>query len=369
MTETVAEPAKKSQELKRSLVVRMAEKYNVDESKLMETLKSTAFKQRDGSAPTNEQMMALMVVADQYDLNPFIKEIYAFPDKFNQGIIPVVGVDGWSRIINQHPFYDGIEYNYSDEMVLMHGAQSEAHAWIEAIIYRKDRSRPTKIREYLDECYKPPGVKPGPWQTHPKRFLRHKALIQCARIALGFVGIYDLDEAENILGNTIDARTQEVAPSKAPGAMLEHKKMEELLTGLVNRCREDGSWHGAQQLVQERFHDQPELLKAASKRLHKAEVDYQLDSMKTTPPAEREEEEKNDLAGEGTDTTVVETSESKPEKSEKSDQLESTPAKPEKATAKAKVEKKTSEKTPQQKATSLKAVNGAQASFEEEQQW
>jgi hypothetical protein len=30
---------------------------------------------------TDEQMMALLIVADQYGLNPFTKEIYGYPDK------------------------------------------------------------------------------------------------------------------------------------------------------------------------------------------------------------------------------------------------------------------------------------------------
>jgi hypothetical protein len=38
-----------------------------------------------------------------------------------------------------------------------------------------------------------------PWKSHPRRMLRHKALIQCARIAFGFAGIYDEDEAERIV--------------------------------------------------------------------------------------------------------------------------------------------------------------------------
>ncbi|WP_414836262.1 recombinase RecT, partial [Escherichia coli] len=42
----------------------------------------------------------------------------------------------------------------------------------------------------------------GPWQSHPKRMLRHKAMIQCARLAFGFAGIYDKDEAERIVENT-----------------------------------------------------------------------------------------------------------------------------------------------------------------------
>jgi hypothetical protein len=61
-------------------------------------LKATAFKGQVSDA----QMTALLIVANQYGLNPWTKEIYAFPDK-NNGIVPVVGVDGWSRIINEPP--------------------------------------------------------------------------------------------------------------------------------------------------------------------------------------------------------------------------------------------------------------------------
>jgi hypothetical protein len=43
----------------------------------------------------------------------------------------------------------------------------------------------------------------GPWQTHPKRFHRHKALIQCARVAFGFTGIFEQDEAERIIESPV----------------------------------------------------------------------------------------------------------------------------------------------------------------------
>jgi phage recombination protein Bet len=189
-----------------SLMAKFAARYEVDPAKMADTLKATAFKQRDGSAPTNEQMMALVVVADQYHLNPFTREIYAFPDRQN-GIVPVVGVDGWSRIINSHPQFDGMEFSYSETMIKPAGAASDCHSWVECIMYRKDRSRPVVVREYLDEVYRAPfkpGM-PGPWQSHPKRFLRHKAMIQCARVAFGFVGIFDQDEAERIVERDMGA--------------------------------------------------------------------------------------------------------------------------------------------------------------------
>ncbi|GAM71742.1 recombination protein BET [Vibrio sp. JCM 19236] len=196
-----------SQPSKKSLVGKIAEKFGVDPRRFWDTLKATAFKQRNGQAPSDEQMMALLIVADQYGLNPFTKEIYAFPDKQN-GIIPVVGVDGWSRIINTHPQFDGLEFRTSDEIKTEQGAKP-CPEWIECVIYRKDRTRPISVPEYLDEVYRPPMGKSGfagPWQSHTKRMLRHKATIQAARLAFGYVGIYDEDEADRI----IDAQSKTV---------------------------------------------------------------------------------------------------------------------------------------------------------------
>lgn len=180
--------------------VALAKQFNIqgDPQELVQTLKATAFK---GNA-TDAQFNALMIVSTQYSLNPFTKEIYAFPDKQN-GIVPVVGVDGWSRIINNHPQFDGMEFKYSEETTTPAGSNTKAHEWVECVIYRKDRSHPIVAREYLDEVYRPPfkgkfGEVNGPWQSHTKRMHRHKAMIQTARLAFGFGGIYDEDEAQRI---------------------------------------------------------------------------------------------------------------------------------------------------------------------------
>jgi hypothetical protein len=162
------------------LVERFAGRYFVDPGKLLVTLKSTAFK--SAGEISNEQMMALLVVADQYKLNPFTKEIFAFPDR--GGIVPVVGVDGWSRIINEHPQFDGMDFVFADD-----GSSCTC------IIHRKDRNHPISVTEYMAEVKRDT----SPWKSHPRRMLRHKALIQCARIAFGFAGIYDEDEAERIV--------------------------------------------------------------------------------------------------------------------------------------------------------------------------
>lgn len=170
-----------------SVLVRMAGKYGVDAEKMLGTLKATAFR----GEVSNEQMMALLVVADQYDLNPWTKEIFAFPDR-NNGIVPVVGVDGWSRIINSHPQFDGVDFIEGELNV------KSIPTWIECRIHRKDRSHPIAIKEYFEEVYRDV----GPWKSHPRRMLRHKALIQAARLAFGFAGVYDQDEAERIIDVT-----------------------------------------------------------------------------------------------------------------------------------------------------------------------
>lgn len=177
-----------------TLTSNMAQRFNMgaeNANELMATLKQTAFKGQVSDA----QMTALMLVAQQYGLNPWTREIYAFPDRQN-GIVPVVGVDGWSRIINDHPQFDGMDYEQDAESCT-------------CTIYRKDRSHPVRVTEWMDEC-KRDGV--GPWKSHPKRMLRHKATIQCARLAFGFAGIFDQDEAERI------SESDRQKPSNVPQA-------------------------------------------------------------------------------------------------------------------------------------------------------
>lgn len=206
---------------RRSLIERTAARFEVEPKHLLSSLKAVAFRQRDGDPQvTDDQLIALLIVADQYGLNPYTKEIYAFPDK-QRGIIPVVSVDGWIRIINSHEQMQSIEFAYPDTEVQpsdgrFDGLKHPAYEWVECAIKRKDRDTPINVREHLDECYRAPitrtgsGGKPytieGPWQTHTRRFLRHKALIQCARVAFGFIGIFDEDEAARIREQSADRR-------------------------------------------------------------------------------------------------------------------------------------------------------------------
>lgn len=292
---------------KLKLVARLGERFGVDGAKVFETLKLTAFKQRNGSAPTNEQMMTLLIVADQYGLNPFTRELFAFPDG-NGGIIPMVSVDGWTRIINNHPAMDGVEFVSSETMVRMEGAKVDCPEWIDCIIYRSDRTRPIKIREYLDEVYRPAFVPKGrtqgfegPWQSHPKRFLRHKTLIQASRIAFGFSGIYDQDEGERIaeakeMGNVVYAQNAQQPQPQQPqlkpqqvhkSALLvvpnDDPTLQKQLDTLIQRCINDNAWNTGANFFSTRYGD--ETAAYALQQLEIAKQEHELTLIANTPSA------------------------------------------------------------------------------------
>lgn len=196
---------------------------NCDADELLRTLVRMTF---DGRPMSNEQLAAFLLVANEYKLNPFLKEIYAFPGK--AGPVPMVGYDGWVRLMNNNPNFDGVR---TEE--IFEGGKIFA---VRATIWRKDRREPTVITEYLAEC----DTGTPPWRKYPVRMLRNKAVIQCVRLAFGYGGIYDEDEAARI-----DAAQSERAPvidAAGPGpveALPERKPMpDELFSNWLQKAQE-----------------------------------------------------------------------------------------------------------------------------------
>jgi phage recombination protein Bet len=165
----------------------MADRMNLEPAKLHQTLKSTCFK-----GANDEEMMTLVVVANEHKLNPLQKEIYAFPAK-GGGIVPVISIDGWIKIMNQHPSMNGVSFSFQvdDEKKPFSCA---------CTIWVKGRENPVVITEFYEECKR----NTEPWRQYPFRMLRHKALSQGVRVAFGFAGYAD---------DSIDA---EVAEDEAP---------------------------------------------------------------------------------------------------------------------------------------------------------
>jgi phage recombination protein Bet len=141
---------------------------------------------------TQADLDRLLLLAERLGLDPLNNEIYATEIAAESGkksrIVYVVGVDGWSKIINSHPQFDGMKFVESAS------SDDELPLYIECTIYRKDRKVATSIREYMYEAH----TSQGAWLTHPRRMLRHKAMVQCARTCFGLGGVYEPDEAERV---------------------------------------------------------------------------------------------------------------------------------------------------------------------------
>ena len=187
--------------VKKSAMDSIASRLQVSREVLERTLKATVIKgtklQNGAYRPaTNEEFVAFISIANTYKLNPLLKEIFAYADPKSGGIIPIVSTDGWNNLMTSHPKYKTHSYVQSEKMVTLKGAKP-CPEWMEIHIVKQDDSI-TKIREYLDECFRDLKFL-NPWQTHTKRMLRHKTKIQGAREAFGFAGIYDQDEGERII--------------------------------------------------------------------------------------------------------------------------------------------------------------------------
>lgn len=121
-----------------------------------------------------QTLLALLRLSIEHNLDPLKEEIaIAFYDDSNWQTY--ITVEGYSKILNNHPEFDGIVFTQSTEIT------NGIPAWMECAIYRKDRSYPYVVREYFDEVKGKQLI----WEKKPRRMLRHRVMQQCARIAIG----------------------------------------------------------------------------------------------------------------------------------------------------------------------------------------
>ena len=167
---------------RKSVTADMATRFGMEVDAFEATLRATVFPEKG----SREQLAAFLLVAKKYNLDPVTKQIYAFPTQ-GGGIQPIVSIDGWMGLINSHPQFDGMEFED-------HIEDGKITA-ITCRMFRKDRSHPTSVTEYMAECVRSTST----WKQWPARMLRHKAAIQAARYAFGFSGIMEPDEAERMV--------------------------------------------------------------------------------------------------------------------------------------------------------------------------
>jgi hypothetical protein len=196
-------------------------------------------KNQHGSTATNAELAVVSGVCAKYDLNPMVKECAAF---ISGGKLQVVlMIDGWYRIVNRQPNFDGVEF---DDHIDDKGALTA----ITCRMYIKGRTRPVVVTEYMSECRDP---KSSVWQKWPARMLRHKAYIQCARMTFGISDMIDNDEASRITQGekNITPQTSNVSTVDYPAidqAMAEcedHDSLNKLCAEIRAEMEKRGTWN------------------------------------------------------------------------------------------------------------------------------
>jgi hypothetical protein len=119
-------------------------------------------------------ILTLLRMMQNLHLDPLCEEI-GFT-QYDDGHWQVfITIEGCSKLLNQHPQFNGLVFDQADTLV------DGVPEWIECSIYRRDRIMPITVREYLMEVRSEKEI----WQKMPRRMLRHRALQQCVRLAMG----------------------------------------------------------------------------------------------------------------------------------------------------------------------------------------
>lgn len=183
-------------------LAKLAETTGVSETEISEVIRGMIIssKAQHGAIATNAEMTVVAGICGKYGLNPMMREAHAFIS--NGKLQVIIGIDGWIKILNRQPDFDGFEQidNFNEKGDLIS---------VTTKIYVKGRKYPTPHTEYLDECYQPNSPA---WKKYKCRMLTNKSLGQTIRIAFGISEVIDDDERNRITGNT--PKERDITPEK-----------------------------------------------------------------------------------------------------------------------------------------------------------
>lgn len=163
-----------------SSVNSLARSISVDPRELLDALKNQIMPNAKDA-----EMMAFCMVAKKYGLDPFVKQVYAVRKNGSGAYEAWISIDGWCTMVERHPQTDGHSFEYVRD-------GNDNIIGVTCTMWRKDRSRPCVVTEFLAECKKDT----GPWDSHPLRMTRHRAFIQCARMTYGIADASGGDDPE-----------------------------------------------------------------------------------------------------------------------------------------------------------------------------
>ena len=199
------------------------DRYN-DET-MLNTLRETVCK-----GATIPQFRMFIEVCKGTGLNPFLKEIWFVP-----GVGVMAGRDGYLRVANESPQFDGMETRVE---------RDAKNVPIKATcsVWRKDRSHPITCEAYYNE-YKRSG---GVWDKYPSAMISKVAEVLALKRSFSINGVVTEEE----IGEQEPTRAEKVQAAKEVGA--------------AKLATMQGEVHQAQ------FVEQPEMAEAPAKISFKA---------------------------------------------------------------------------------------------------
>ena len=192
---------------------------------MLNTLKETVCK-----GATTAQFRMFIEGCKGTGLNPFLKEIWFVP-----GVGVMAGRDGYLRVANENPMFDGMETKVERD------AQSKP-VKATCSVWRKDRSHPITCEAYFNEYKKAGNV----WQTYPSAMISKVAEVLALKRSFSINGVV----AEEEIGEPEPTRSEKVQAAKEVGA--------------AKLAAMTGEFHQAE------FVDQPEMEPTPSKISFKA---------------------------------------------------------------------------------------------------
>lgn len=172
---------------------------------MIQTLKDTVAK---GS--TDSQFRMFIEVCRATGLNPFLKEIWFVP---SVGVM--AGRDGYLRVANDHPMFDGMETVVE---------RNEQNIPIKATcsVWRKDRAHPIKCEAYYSEYKKAGQV----WNTYPSAMISKVAEVLALKRSFSINGVVTEEEIGAQAEDT-KTRVEKIADAQAVAT----RKIAELTAG------------------------------------------------------------------------------------------------------------------------------------------
>ena len=195
------------------------------DQEMINTLKDTVCK-----GATNAQFRMFAEVCKATGLSPWLKEIWFVP-----GVGVMAGRDGYLRVANENPMFDGMETKVERD------AQSKP-VKATCSVWRKDRSHPITCEAYFNEYKKAGNV----WQTYPSAMISKVAEVLALKRSFSINGVVTEEE----MGEQEPTRAEKVQAAKDVGA--------------AKLATMQGEVHQAQ------FVEQPEMAEAPAKISFKA---------------------------------------------------------------------------------------------------